>query len=85
LKEATMTDSESGGQKDAGETPRQEEATSKETLGDLESSETGAASSAPGGALNEGGSAETSTPSPDGAFDSTRDGRAGGSDAGDPM
>jgi hypothetical protein len=85
LKEATMTDREGAGRKDAGETPRQEEATSKETLGDLESSETGAASSATGGASNESGSAETSTPSPDGAFDSARGGRADGSDAGEPM
>lgn len=80
-----MTDREGVEQKNAGETPRQEEATSKETLGDLESSETGAASSATGGASNEGGSAETSTPSPDGAFDSARGPRADGSDAGEPM
>jgi hypothetical protein len=80
-----MTDREGAGREDAGETPRQEEATSKETLGDLESSETGAASSATGGASNEGGSSETLTPSPDGAFDSARGTRADGSDAGEPM
>lgn len=80
-----MTDTEGVGQSGASETPRQEEATSKETLGDLEGSETSAASSATGGASNQSGSSESSTPSPDGAFDSARGGHTDGSDAGEPM
>jgi hypothetical protein len=93
LKEATMTDSEGRvATNDAGETPRQEEATSKETLGDLESEETsaassasGAASSSAGAAANDQGAADASTPSPDGTFDSPRGGRADGGDTGGPM
>ena len=66
-------------------TPRQEEATSGETLGDLERTQADTASKPAGGASGAGGSSETSTPSPDGAFDSARGGRADGSDAGEPM
>ncbi|MDQ3906885.1 MAG: hypothetical protein M3268_00935 [Acidobacteriota bacterium] len=88
-----MTDSEGrGAGGNAGETPRQEEATSKETLGDLEreeagaaSSSTGAASSSAGAASNDQGAADSPAPSPDGAFDSPRGGRADGGDTGGPM
>lgn len=88
-----MTDSEGrAATGDAGETPRQEEATSKETLGDLGSDEasaassaTGAASPSSGEASNGQGASESSTPSPDGAFDSPRGGRADGGDTGGPM
>ena len=69
----------------SGETPRQEQATSKETLADLESEEKGAASSTAGAASNDQGAAESSMPSPDGAFDSPRGGRADGGDTGGPM
>ncbi|MDT7603168.1 MAG: hypothetical protein QOF61_1165 [Acidobacteriota bacterium] len=64
-------------------TPRQEEATSSETLEDLE--QTQDATKSGGASSGESSSAGTSTPSPDGAFDSPRGGRADGSDAGEPM
>ena len=82
--EGTKHSQGAGGSKEEG-TPRQEEATSGETLGDLERTQSDAASKPAGGASGAGGSSETSTPSPDGAFDSTRGGRADGSDAGEPM
>jgi hypothetical protein len=67
----------------AGETARQEEATSKETLDDLRNEENDSITSATGGATNEGGTtSETASPSPDGAFDSER---GDGTDAGEPM
>lgn len=69
----------------AAATPRQEEATSGETLKDIERTESGATSKPTGGASGAGGTTETATPSPDGAFDSERGGRADRSDAGEPM
>lgn len=77
-----MNDREGDG---ATETPRQQEATSKETLGDLESDERGAASAPGGASSDERGETQAETPSPDGAFDEPRGGRADGGDAGGPM
>jgi hypothetical protein len=86
LKEARMGDREGRKQTNSAEgTPRQEEATSSETLDDLESTQAGATSQTSGGASNESSRSENSMPSPDGAFDSARGGRADGSDAGEPM
>lgn len=65
--------------------PRQEEATSRETLKDLESTQADAAAKTTGGASAESDSAAPSAPSPDGAFDSERGGRADGGDSGGPM
>lgn len=63
---------------------RDEQATSDKTLADLE--RTQADSSAGKGAASETGSpVEGSSPSPDGAVDSPRGGRADGSDTGGPM
>jgi hypothetical protein len=77
-----MGDRESANQAgNAGGATREEEATSAETLDDLERTEGGSASKS--GDTSSG--ADTSTPSPDGAFDSPRGGRADGSDAGEPM
>lgn len=78
-----------GDREDAGgaeTTPRQEEATTSETLGDLKSTRTCASSPTSNAASSESSSAtENSTPSPDGAFDSGGGGRADGSDAGELM
>ena len=72
------------GETEAQPTPRQEEATSDETLADLEETRADAATGK-GGSAGAGGSTETSSPSPDGAPDSARGGRADGSDTGGPM
>ncbi|MFL6229619.1 MAG: hypothetical protein ACJ741_12665 [Pyrinomonadaceae bacterium] len=80
-----MGDRESANQAgNAGGATREEEATSGATLGDLEENESdkttkGNSTSSDAG---DGGSA---MPSPDGAFDAPRGGRADGSDAGEPM
>jgi hypothetical protein len=86
-----MADREGAGANDnAGETTRHAEATSKETLGDIEDEEAGAQSAPTGSASsdapsNDQGAVESATPSPDGAFDSPRGGRADGGDTGGPM
>jgi hypothetical protein len=86
LKEATMGDREGADQTGGAKTtPRQEEATTSETLDDLNSTQTGTTSQTSGGASNEDSKSGDSAPSPDGAFDSGRGGRADGSDAGEPM
>lgn len=79
-----MTDTEghAGQSADAGKVAREEEATSQETLADLRSEESGSTMPATGGAASENETTERATPSPDGAFDSSR---GGGSDAGGPM
>jgi hypothetical protein len=74
-----------GGTSDATGTPREREATSDETLDDLENTQSDATTKTTGGASGESSRTETATPSPDGAFDSPRGGRADGSDAGEPM
>ena len=68
---------------DSGRT-RDEQATSSKTLGDLESTQSDAASGK-AGASDTGSSLEGSTPSPDSAADSAGAGRADGSDTGGPM
>lgn len=69
----------------AGGATREEEATSRETLGDLEQTEGGIASKSSSNSSGESGGAGSKTPSPDGAFDAPRGDRADGSDAGEPM
>ncbi|HVG29715.1 MAG TPA: hypothetical protein VM864_08470 [Pyrinomonadaceae bacterium] len=64
-------------------TPREREATSKETLDDIDRTEDATVESTGGAATGQGGG--TSAPSPDGAFDAERGGRADGSEAGEPM
>jgi hypothetical protein len=76
---------EAGGTFGATAKPREREATSDETLDDLESTQSDATTKTAGGASGESNNTETPTPSPDGAFDSPRGGRADGSDAGEPM
>ena len=70
-----------------GSTPsrREREATSGETLDDLERTQDTTMPKSGGGAQSEGAHSETNAPSPDGAFDEPRGGRADGSDAGEPM
>ena len=63
---------------------RDEQATSDKTLADLERSQTDSAAGR-GGASETGSATEGSSPSPDGAADSARGGRADGSDTGGPM
>ena len=66
---------------------RDEQATSDKTLADLERSQTDSAAGK-GGAPSDAAtssSTEGSSPSPDGATDSARGGRADGSDTGGPM
>lgn len=63
---------------------RDEQATSDKTLADLERTQSDAATGK-GGSTETGGPVEGSSPSPDGAFDSARGGRADGSDTGGPM
>jgi hypothetical protein len=81
-----MGDNKEVGQNaNASGTPRECEATSDETLDDLESTQSDATTKTTGGASGESSHTETATPSPDGAFDSPRGGRADGGDAGEPM
>lgn len=63
---------------------RDEQATSDKTLADLERTQADA-SAGKGGATETGSPVEGSSPSPDGAADSSRGGRADGSDTGGPM
>jgi hypothetical protein len=65
-------------------TPREREATSDETLDDIDRTEDATVKS-PGDSSTGQGGGTTSAPSPDGAFDAERGGRADGSDAGEPM
>ena len=77
------TETPSGG---AGRT-RDEQATSDKTLADLERTQSDSAAGG-GGAPSDaatGSSTEGSSPSPDGAADSSRGGRADSSDTGGPM
>ncbi|MFN2596252.1 MAG: hypothetical protein ABR563_03600 [Pyrinomonadaceae bacterium] len=69
----------------ANETPREREATSDETLDDLERTQDAVMPKSGGGARSGGARSETNAPSPDGAFDEQRGGRADGSDAGEPV
>lgn len=66
---------------------RDEQATSSKTLSDLEETQTdaAAATTAGDGASGTSSPVEGSSPSPDGAADSAREGRADGSDTGGPM
>ena len=61
---------------------RQDEATSSDTLSDLQKTQTGSAA-APG--ETSGASDSASAPAPDGTPDSTRGGTADGRDSGGPM
>jgi hypothetical protein len=63
---------------------RDEQATSDKTLADLEESQADTATGK-GGSTETSSPVEGSSPSPDGAADSTRGGRADGSDTGGPM
>ena len=63
---------------------RDEQATSDKTLADLERTQSDAAAGK-GGASETSSSVEGSSPAPDGAADSSRGGRADGSDTGGPM
>lgn len=65
-------------------TPREQEATSSETLDDIDRTEDATVKSSGDSSTGQSGGG-TSTPSPDGAFDSERGGRADGSEAGEPM
>jgi hypothetical protein len=71
---------QAGGVKAAG-TPREREATSDETLDDIDRTEDATVESSGDSATGEGG--VSSAPSPDGAFDAGRGGDGG--DAGEPM
>lgn len=84
MTEGTKDESRASEHDAAATKPRQEEATSDETLAELESTQTDAASGK-GASSGASSTAETATPSPDGAFDVERGGRADGSDSGDPM
>jgi hypothetical protein len=77
-------DREEAKQPGAPATPREREATSDETLDDIDRTEDATVKS-PGDASGGRASGGTPAPSPDGAFDAERGGRAGGSEAGDPM
>jgi len=63
---------------------RDEQATSDKTLADLERTQTDT-SAGRGGGSETSSATEGSSPSPDGAADSPRGGRADGSDTGGPM
>jgi hypothetical protein len=65
-------------------TPREREATSNETLDDLDRTEDATVKSSGDSSTGQPGSG-TSAPSPDGALDAERGGRADGSEAGEPM
>lgn len=77
-----MGDSE--GTKPVGGTAREREATSGETLDDIDRTEDATVNSS-GDSATGGAGGTTSAPSPDGAFDAGRGGRADGSEAGEPM
>ena len=79
-----MGDREKTNQESTAATPREREATSGETLDDLDRTEDTTGKSSGGPPTGRGGGG-TSAPSPDGAFDAERGGRADGSDAGEPM
>jgi len=64
---------------------RDEQATSSKTLSDLEEAQADTAPPTGGGASDTSSPVEGSSPSPDGAADSGREGRADGSDTGGPM
>jgi hypothetical protein len=63
---------------------REREATSDETLDDIDRTEDATVDS-PGDSSTGQSGGGTSAPSPDGAFDEGRGGRADGSEAGEPM
>jgi hypothetical protein len=73
-------DSEREKQAGAPGTPREQEATSSETLDDIDRTEDATVDSPGDSSAGQGGGG-TAVPSPDGAFDGER----GGSDAGEPM
>ncbi|HEX8852800.1 MAG TPA: hypothetical protein VF754_04900 [Pyrinomonadaceae bacterium] len=80
---ANLSDGEGTSAANPGGETRREEATSSETLADIERSEkTGGASSSSSGSDSGGGSLEGSSPNPSGEGGS---GRADGSDTGGPM
>jgi hypothetical protein len=68
----------------AATTTRGREATSDETLDDIDRTEDATVDSAGDSSTGRSGGA-ASAPSPDGAFDEERGGRADGSEAGEPM
>jgi hypothetical protein len=65
-------------------TQREQEATSDETLDDIDRTEDATVKSTGDSSTGQGGGG-TSAPSPDGAFDGERGGRDDGSEAGEPM
>ena len=67
---------------DAQTVARQQEATSSDTLSDLQETQSDPSTSQTG---SSGSSGSSSTPSPDGAPDTTRGGTADGRDTGGPM
>jgi hypothetical protein len=83
--ETTKTDAAGGGgEGQVGQTSRHEEATSGETLADLEQAQADK-SPGKGGSTETGSPTETSSPAPDGQSDSARGGRSDGGDTGGPM
>jgi hypothetical protein len=64
---------------------REQEATSDETLDDIDRTEDATVKSSGDSSTGQGSGGGTSAPSPDGAFDAERGGRGDGSDAGEPM
>ncbi|MCA1630208.1 MAG: hypothetical protein LC785_16930 [Acidobacteria bacterium] len=80
-----MGDREEKDRSGAAGTPREQEATSSETLDDIDRTEDATVKSPGDSATGQPGGG-TSAPSPDGAFDGERGGgRADGSEAGEPM
>ena len=76
-----MGDSEGKNQAGAPGTPREQEATSGETLDDIDRTEDATVDSPRDSSTGQGGGGGTAVPSPDGAFDGER----GGGEAGEPM
>lgn len=79
-----MGDREEKDQSSTAKTTREQEATSDETLDDIDRTEDATVKS-PGDSSTGQSGGGTSAPSPDGAFDAERGGHADGSDAGEPM
>jgi hypothetical protein len=77
-------DREGKNQPGAADTTREREATSDETLDDIDRTEDATVNSSGDSSTGQSGGG-TSAPSPDGAFDKERGGRADGSEAGEPM
>lgn len=78
-----MGDREQFNQPGKAVTPREREATSGETLDDIDRTEDATVESSGDSPTGQGDA--SSAPSPDGADDAERGGRADGSEAGEPM